>query len=171
MILLSIRPPERRGYATLCATPRLLHTHAHKLLLCLLLTLAMLATWSVSASAAAAAGHNYSRYARQWGFCEVGEHGAIGCRSVPAYLRYRGDKNRWKLIGNAECVRLPSFKLMRKLFLPASGWLHKLGENTSNWNRRFIIGKRGAADVLVWVTSSNAGPLWVSWWDFHEDPC
>jgi hypothetical protein len=75
------------------------------------------------------------------------------------------------LIGDAECVRLPSFKLMRKLFLPASGWLHKLGENTSNWNRRFIIGKRVAADVLVWVTSSDTGPLWVSWWDFREDPC
>jgi hypothetical protein len=125
----------------------------------------------LSCWAPAAAGHNYSRYARQWGFCEVGEHGAIGCRSVPAYLRYRAGKGpRSKLTGGGECVRLPSFKLMRKLFLPSSAWLHRRGESTSNWNRRFVIGKANA-DVLVWVTSSNAGPLWVSWWDFHEDPC
>jgi hypothetical protein len=134
-------------------------------------TLSLLIMLLLSCWAPAAAGHDYSRYGRQWGFCEIGEHGAIGCSSVPAYLRYRAAKGRWKLIGDGECVRLTSFKLMRKLFLPSSGWVHRLGENTSNWNRRFIIGKRDAADVLVWVTSFDTGPLWVSWWDFREDPC
>jgi hypothetical protein len=133
--------------------------------------LSLLIMLLLSCSAPAAAGYDYSRYARQWGFCEIGEHCAIGCRSVPAYLRYRGDKDqRWRSIGADECVRLPSFKLMRKLFLPSSGWPHRLGLNTSNWNRRFVIGKANA-DVLVWITSSDTGPLWVSWWDFREDPC